>query len=132
MRWIRSHVTFGGWCALFALAVQLTLSFGHVHSVSRGLFGATNTERLALQSLPVLPDGAVVPVQPSRPDPNGAPDDYCAICALIHLAGTMAPAVAPSLPLPVVFTPVPFTLGIDRDLAAVVPHSFQARGPPIA
>lgn len=132
MRWIRSHVTFGAWCALFALAVQLTLSFGHVHGISRGLFGAVNTERVALQSLPLLPDVAAVPAQPSRHDPNGAADDFCAICASIHLAGTMAPAVAPSLPLPVVFKPVPFTASIDRDLAAVVPHSFQARGPPIA
>jgi hypothetical protein len=131
MRWIRSNVTFGAWCALFALAVQLTLSFGHVHGISPGWAGAAITDRAALQSQPVLPNQASVPVRPSQPDPYGAADDFCAICALI-LAGTMAPAAAPVLTLPVLFSPVPFTVSIDRDLAAVVPLSFQARGPPIA
>ena len=132
MRWIRSHVTLGTWCALFALVVQLTLSFGHVHGISPGWAGAAITDRQALQSQPELPDQASVPARPSQPDPYGAADDFCAICALIHLAGTMAPAAAPVLSLPVVFSPVPFADSLDRDLAAVVPHSFQARGPPIA
>jgi hypothetical protein len=132
MRWIRSHVTLGAWCALFALAAQLTLSFGHVHGISPGWAGVAIENRQALQSQPVLPGQASVPARPSQPDPYGAGDDFCAICALIHLAGTVTPAAAPVLPVPVVFTPVPFAVAIDRDLAAVVPHSFQARGPPIA
>ena len=31
MRWLRSHIRFGSWSALFALTVQFALSFGHVH-----------------------------------------------------------------------------------------------------
>lgn len=125
-------MTFGAWCALFALAAQLTLSFGHVHGISPGWAGAAIKGRQALQSQPVLPDQASVPARPSQPDPYGAADDFCAICALIHLAGTMAPAAALVLPLPAVFRPVPFAVSIDPEIAAVVPLSFQARGPPIA
>ena len=32
MHWVRTKLRFGAWCALFALAVQFTISFGHVHA----------------------------------------------------------------------------------------------------
>ena len=31
MQWFRSRVKLGSWVALFALALQLALTFGHVH-----------------------------------------------------------------------------------------------------
>ena len=31
MHWVRSNRRFGSWAALFALAIQLVLSFGHIH-----------------------------------------------------------------------------------------------------
>ena len=125
MRWIRSNVRLGAWCALAALALQLVLSFGHVH-----LEGGTATApELALAASAPASDTAN---PPSNHEPNGHADDFCAICALIHLAGTTTPATAPVLELPVVFSPVPFAVSTDRDLAAAVPLSFQARGPPIA
>jgi len=31
MRWVRSNTRFASWLALFAFALQLTLSFGHLH-----------------------------------------------------------------------------------------------------
>ena len=31
MHWVRSNRYFGSWAALFALAIQLVLSFGHIH-----------------------------------------------------------------------------------------------------
>ena len=31
MYWVRSNRRFGSWAALFALAIQLVLSFGHIH-----------------------------------------------------------------------------------------------------
>ena len=39
MRWFRSHKQAWGWVSLFALVLQLGLSFGHVHG--------THSERLA-------------------------------------------------------------------------------------
>jgi hypothetical protein len=124
MRWIRSNVRFGAWCALAALAIQLVLSFGHMHLEG----GTATTPELALAAS----SASDIANPSSNPEPTGHADDFCAICALIHLAGTVTPATAPVLQLPVVFSPVPFAVSTDRDLAAKVPLSFQARGPPIA
>jgi hypothetical protein len=124
MRWIRSNVRIGAWCALAALVLQLVLSFAHVH-----LEGGTATAPgLALAASPVSDTAN----PPSNDEPKGHADDFCAICALIQLAGTMTPATAPVLELAIVFSPVPFAASTDRDLAAVSPLSFRARGPPLA
>jgi hypothetical protein len=124
MRWIRSNVRMAAWCALAALVLQLVLSFAHVH-----LEGGTATAPgLALAASPAL-DTA----NPSSNDePKSHSGDFCAICALIQLAGTVTPATAPVLELPVVFSPAPSAVSTNRDLAAASPLSFQARGPPIA
>ncbi len=125
MRWIRSNVRFGAWCALLALTFQLVMSFGHVHIEA----DAATAPELTLAASPPASDTAN---PPSNHDPNGHAGNFCAICALIQMAGTVTPATAPALELPVVFSPVPFAVSTDRELAAVVPLSFQARGPPIA
>jgi hypothetical protein len=122
MSWFRSNVRSGAWCALFALTVQLALSFGHVHVQGGGRTGPASLAALA------APTGSA-PISPA--DPNGA-SDHCDICALIQLASTASPSAAPSLPLPLVVTSVRFTADPDIDLAASRPRSFQARGPPLA
>ena len=33
MRWIRDHARQGSWLALFALVLNLGLSFGHIHAI---------------------------------------------------------------------------------------------------
>jgi hypothetical protein len=130
MHWIRSNVRFGAWCALFALALQLALSFGHVHVDADGL-KSPRTGVIAYLAAPAtaLPDD---PALPSQHSPNGLAGDFCDLCALIHLAGTLVPAEAPVLPLPAVFSPLPLPIGADREFAASRPFSFQARAPPIA
>jgi len=122
MSWFRSNVRSGAWCALFALAVQLVLSFGHVH-----VHGGGRPAPVSLSALAAPAGGA--PVSPG--DPNGA-SDHCDICTLIQLAGTASPSVAPSLPLPVVVTSVEFTADPDIDRTTSRPRSFHARGPPLA
>src|SRR5262245_4622484 len=122
MGWFRSNVRSGAWCALFALALQLVLSFGHVHVQGGGRIGPVSLSAL------VAPAGSA-PVSPD--DPKGV-SDHCDICALIQLASTASPSAAPSLPVPFVVTTVRFTADPDIDLAASRPRSFQARGPPLA
>jgi hypothetical protein len=122
MGWFRSNVRSGAWCALFALALQLALSFGHVH-----VQGAGRTGPVSLAALAALPGAP--PAQPN--DPNGA-GDHCDICALIQLVSTASPAAAPSLPTPIVVSSVQFVADPDFDLAASQPLSFRARGPPLA
>jgi hypothetical protein len=124
MRWIRSNVRLGAWCALFALALQLALSFGHVH-VEGGTAAAAQSALAAS-----VPDSdAANP--PSNPEPNRQASDFCAICALIHLAGTVTPATASVFETPVVSASAPFALRADRAPASATPLSFRARAPPL-
>jgi hypothetical protein len=130
MLWIRSNVRFGAWCALFALTFQLALSFGHVH-VDGGLKAPRPgpTALLAASAPAAIPDASGLP---SSHDPNGQAADFCDICALIHLAGTLVPATSPALPLPAVFRPLVLPISADPAPAAARPFSFRARAPPLA
>src|SRR5450755_1762807 len=89
MKWFRSNIKHGSRLALFALAVQFVLSFGHFH-------GITAQAAPAIQSGPVLSDPAYatsLPApdtvshstqpSPSDPDSDRQPADACAICAVM-------------------------------------------------
>jgi hypothetical protein len=122
MRWFRRNMRFGSWCALFALAIQLGLSFGHLHFASSA---ATS----ALTSAAAKAAGSAD--EPSAPIKHGRVADYCTICASIHLAGLLT-AEPPS-----VWTLRP-TSGVCLDVvleATVSSRSelpFSARAPPLA
>ena len=122
MRWVREHRLIGTRLALFALALQLILSFGHVHSEDFGFVG---------------PAHAVTVSAPSTGAPAGDLDeapghDYCALCATLALASTLTLPAPPALPMPVIEAPrwdiVASAEQIDFDLHA----AFQARAPPAA
>ena len=81
MRWFRRNMRFGSWCALFALTIQLALSFGHLHfasSAAAAALASATTEPLA-----GAPDDTPTPTKHSRVA------DYCTICASLHLAGLL-------------------------------------------
>jgi hypothetical protein len=113
----------GSRLALFALAVQLVGSFGHVHR--HNLAAATTRSAIAASGTVLLSERA-----PSH-HPDGSLDADCPICALIQLVATSAPAAAPVLSLP----PRSGSTGLQApaELAsASSPHfSFQARAPPV-
>jgi hypothetical protein len=122
MRWIRSNLRGFARLALFALAVQVVVTFGHVHL--DGLAGASQaTQAVAGQA-------GTVPANAPSNGPHGTADLDCPICALIQLASTSAPAVAPPLPVPLIIggtvLQAPEVTGVE-----VSPiFAFQARGPP--
>jgi hypothetical protein len=129
MGWFRSRSRRGSYLALFALAFQLALSFGHVH-----LEGGAPVARHA---------SALFAVHPSNPsaaaaDPAGKEfpalaDDHCPICTLIHLASALVPTAAPTLPRLAVYGRIPFAPAVEFDLAP--PHDYSplgARAPPLA
>ena len=128
MGWFRSRSRLGSWLALFALAFQLALSFGHVH-LDRGVRGFGHPPVVA--SVPAAID-ATAALDPAGKDKPALADDYCAICALIHLAGALVPAEVPSLPLPLFLGRLPLAAAIDFDLTQPRRARFQARAPPIA
>jgi hypothetical protein len=126
MRWFRSNIRAGSRIALFALAVQLVLSFGHVHllkSTASGLplIGTS-------QSQPLAPPDA--PAVPSKQKPSGLAHDFCAICSLIHLAGTLMPAGSPALLLPQVLARTWPQTSAEAGLPASRHVLFQGRAPP--
>lgn len=126
MYWFRSNIRLGSHLALFALAIQILLSFGHFHS---------HDIAQASQSLaPTASASAAVTVSPAIYDPdhksNGSPDFDCPICALIQLAATSVPSVAPALPLPETIEMLRLEAPIALALAYPSRSSFNARGPP--
>jgi hypothetical protein len=107
---------------LFALALQLVLSFAHVHADDLAASAAGAAIHAGLPASKTAP--------PTKP--HGLADDYCAICALIHLAAAVLPSAPPSLPLQIAFEGTQLELTATAIFAASVHASFQARAPPIA
>jgi hypothetical protein len=129
MGWFRSNRGAVAWVALFALACQLVLSFGHVHAGKFGQFGGGSPAFAAVETGDAAADSP-----PSSPQkkPIGFAGDFCAICASINLAGTLILPV-----LAIILTPRLFTGILPWSLAASEPAAFDhvpfsARGPPHA
>jgi hypothetical protein len=120
MRWVRSNNRFGAWLAFAALALQIAVSFGHVHldGVRRLSPVVTLAGAQGSQSLPAQ-------------QPSNDADDYCAICATIYLAANSFIPQAPQLPVPFVSQAIEHA---DRAAVAfIAPRRppFQSRAPPL-
>lgn len=117
MNWLRSKAKRLSLLALFALALQLGLSSGHIHHN------------------PAFAAAAPAQVHVDKPDTGRSPDsdDYCALCATVTLASaTLADAAPPVLPVPQAFAAFrPLTVA-----QSVAPwsrgHLFQSRAPPLS
>ncbi len=126
MSWFRTNRGLVTWLAFFALACQLTLSFGHVHI---GKFGAGSLGWAAAQA----GDESAGESSPSpQKNPAGPAADFCAVCANISLAGALLLPV-----LALILAPGLFTEVLRWSLSASEPASldrfpFSARGPPHA
>ena len=122
MRWV-DNWRFGSCLALAALALQLVVSFGHVH-----LDGVHR----ASPALALSGSGAQASQLP-RPQPgNDADDDYCAICATIFLAANSFLPPAPQLPVPFVSRPIEHFAPGAVDFIVPRRAPFQSRAPPLA
>ena len=129
MSWFRRHVRFGSWCAVFALAFQLALSFGHFHFRDDGSRSAASLvfEPGSAQTSAALPDAPAAPSKQTR-----LAFDFCAICAVSQLAGSLLPSAAPALPLPLVGQSRRLEPGVELILAAFPYLLFRARAPPVS
>ena len=117
----------GSWSALLALAIQLALSFGHLHF--DGIAPRSALTPLALRWL-IPAVSADDPATPAPHKPGAMADDFCAICSVMRLAGL--PATAPALPLPIGGGWISLELGVELALAASPYFFFRARAPPQA
>jgi hypothetical protein len=124
MRRLRSIRRFGAGLGLFALLLQLALSFGHVHP--EDLLGPSAARIGAVA-------GEAQPASPAQDrHPPGGPHDDCPICSIMHLAGTIVLPEPPVLPSPTQFAVAVFSA--DDLVSTVIPRRppFQTRAPPIA
>jgi hypothetical protein len=117
MQWFRWNRRWGSCAALFALALQLALSFGHLH-----------LDELGVTAVAAQISNASHPGK----SPGNAPDtdELCAICAVISMSGTLVIPQAPALVFAAASHAAFFT-----DLAAILVanherDNFQARAPP--
>jgi hypothetical protein len=123
MRWVRTSRRWSTWLALAAMTLQLALSFGHIHlekfASGSAIAGVAASKAPASQQNPVQ-------------HPANEADDFCAICATIHLASTSFLPDAPPLPVPFASRTIEhfssFTFGSVSPQRA----AFQSRAPPLA
>lgn len=125
MRWFRSNIRSGSRLALFALAVQMALSLGHVHFDVVAPASAKSLPAVVAGSGAALPS-ALAPI----PKSHGSLDPHCPICAFIQLLTTSAPSAAPALPLPPTVGLIGPRAPAQLALAPPPQLSFQARAPP--
>jgi hypothetical protein len=114
---------FGSWCALLALAIQLALSFGHLHFASSAAAAALAST--AAGPLADTPDDQPTPSKHSRVA------DYCTICASIHLAGLLT-AEPPSVTALQPTSQTRLTACIAGASETYDGLPFNARAPPLA
>jgi hypothetical protein len=104
------------------MTLQLALSFGHIH-----LEKFASGSAIASVAASRAPSSQQNPAQ----HPASDADDYCAICATIHLASSSFVPDAPLLPVPFASRTIEhfthFTFAVSPQRAA-----FQSRGPPVA
>ena len=123
MRWFRRNMRFGSWCALFALTIQLGLSFGHLHFASSAAAAALASA--AAEPLAGAPDDTPAPTKHSRVA------DYCTICASIHLAGLLT-AEPPSVSTLSPSSGERLKVLIEATASSSSGLAFNARAPPLA
>jgi predicted benzoate:H+ symporter BenE len=101
--------------ALFALLLQLGLSFGHVHPL--------RADAAALAA----PVAAMADPGSADPDPD---ESYCASCAILTLLSGGHVASAPTLAMPVSLAATLAPIAMDRFRLVARHDSFRSRAPP--
>jgi hypothetical protein len=134
MKWFRSNIKHGSRLALFALAVQFALSFGHFHllaatqatpAVQSGL-----TQSDAAKGLAAAGDQAAQQQSPANHDPDQQSSDPCAICAVVAMASTVLLATPPVLLLPQAVEFLYLTTDAEFAHLKSAGVAFQPRAPP--
>ena len=131
MKWFRSNIKTGSRLALFALAIQFALSFGHFHEAAAqpprpGLTGAD----LAHAALDAA--GELQQQQPSDHDTDPHTAHTCVICAVNSLAKNFLFATSPLLELPQAIELLHLTTDAEIAHLGSLHPAFQSRAPPAA
>ena len=139
MKWFRSNVRHGSRLALFALAVQLGLSFGHFHGAAAQAAPAIQSAALQTSVYDAygLP-AAIADTQASQPQPapdhdsGQQPGDACQICAVMAMASNLLFATPPLLLLPQAVEFLYQTTDAEFVHLNSARVAFQPRAPPVS
>jgi hypothetical protein len=114
------HRRFAGTLALFALALQIALSFGHIHLRDfAGVPGAGQTRATTTD-----PGG--------NNNRNPSTDDYCLICATANMAGTLVVPATVAVPTRLDTTDAWYGYFYFQSSGRIDQALFRARAPPLA
>ena len=129
MRWFRANRKVGGPLALFALALQFYLAFGHFHP--EDLWGRLDRPLSTAADI-VLP-AATAQQSLSAGSAANQGDDFCAICETIFMLGSSATPEAPLVLAPAWIARPAQPLSRTASLF-IAPRraAFQSRAPPTA
>jgi hypothetical protein len=105
--------------ALLALALQLAVSFGHIHAHDLTVTTPRVANVHAEEGRNSAPDG-------------GHHDRFCDICATLHALAGGQVAAPPSLPLPLAFGCIEETIYARGIVVDPRRAQFQSRAPPSA
>jgi hypothetical protein len=138
VKWIRKHVKLGARLALFALAVQFVLSFGHVHAVQAAPArqAATSQAGLVRAAADLVVKDTASPSafnqQLPHRDNHQQPGDGCDICAVVTMAHSMLFATPPVLLLPQAIELLQLTTEAGFAHLGAAHRAFQSRAPPLS
>jgi hypothetical protein len=127
MKWFRSNIKTGSRLAIFALALQFVLSFGHFHAAARAAPAVQSGLSYVLTTA-----GEPTQQPASNPDSDQRPNDHCAICAVIALANAVLFATPPFLQLPQAIEFLYLTTDAEFTHLNSAYPAFQSRAPPVS
>ena len=134
MKWFRSNIKRGSRLALFALAIQFVVSFGHFHAAAaQAIQPDTAPFELSHANGLAAPDAVSESAQqpsPASPDSDQQQGDPCAICAVIALANAVLFATPPILLLPQAIEFLYLTTDAEFVHLNSARVAFQPRAPP--
>jgi Protein of unknown function (DUF2946) len=132
MKWFRSNIRHGARLALFALLVQFALTFGHDHGFARAapLVQSSQQQADSHKNATTVDRASVNKQSPAGPDGEPPAGDYCAICAVIAMAGTVVFTSPPLLQLPQALELLYRTADAEFIHLKSAGTAFQPRAPP--
>lgn len=133
MKWFRRHIRTGSRLALFALALQFVLSFGHFHLNAAQAAPAIQTLTDLTQAQSLASEAARQAGQQHAGDDDGQPsNEPCAICAIMSMANQVVFATPALLLLPDAVELL--FLATDAEFAHLgsLWPAFQSRAPPVS
>jgi Protein of unknown function (DUF2946) len=135
MNWFRSNIRHGSRVALFALAVQFVLSFGHFHGIAAQAAPAIQSGAAlsdVSSALGATDNSSARQQSPSGHDPDQQSGDTCAICAVMALANVALFSTPPLLLLPQAVEFLYLTTDAEFVHLNSARIAFQPRAPPVS